>query len=181
MAKIILLEKPITGDNPQTGIPAYVLAAWQLCYAALWPYQKVSPYTSRRCLKFIAGYLAAGNDATTAFIAFCQRIILYNRFLAGSSATVLEYPATWLSPAYKVGYSATVDLARLMDHAGKRRPAHLEGVAALSEGYLQYVHDPMPATLSKLHTRLSQLKEYGLLQLLGLILLKQGISTKQHV
>jgi hypothetical protein len=181
MAKIILLEKPAANISTRPGLPVYVLAAWQLSRAALWPFEKLKPSAIRRCKEFITGYLSATEDAKTAFITYCQRILLYNRLLAASSTMPIDTPLIWLNPVHKGGYAATSDIARLMESSRLVRPVYLEGVAALADGYCQYLHQPTPVVLSRLHTKLSRLKQYGLLQLLGHIVLQQSLSTKQRV
>jgi hypothetical protein len=181
MAKVILLEKSASNNSIRPGLPVYALAAWQLSRAALWPFEKLKPAAIRRCKEFITGYLSLSQDTKAAFITYCQRILLYNRLLAASSALPIDPPVVWLNPAHKNGYAMTSDIARLMESSRLVRPVYLEGVATLADGYCQYLHQPTPVVLSRLHAKLSRLKQYGLLQLLGHIILQQSLSTKQRV
>ncbi len=179
MAKIILLEKTTTGNTSQAALPVYVLAAWQLSRAALWPFDNVKPSVLRKCKEFITGYLQSTSNTKAAFTGFCERVLLYTRLLEVSPNLPIEAPLMWLHPARKDGYAATQDLSRLMKAGRFVRASHLQGIATFIEGYQQYLEQPGPAALSKLHTRLFRLKQYNLMRLLSHIILQRSLSTKQ--
>ncbi|MBO9565555.1 MAG: hypothetical protein J7621_22450 [Niastella sp.] len=176
MAKIILLEKPSISGTAQCPLSVYALAGWQLTRAALWPFDKLSPATIRRCQDFISDHLSTSQNTKDNFIIYCQRVLLYSRIATVSPSLTLDAPVLWLNPSHKNGYSATGEIARLIEACRISMPAYLEGVTALSEGYCQYLLQKSTGTLSRLYTRLLRLKQYGLLHLLGQIILQNSIT-----
>jgi hypothetical protein len=177
MSKIIQLNKrfqKLTTD-------VYTAAAWNFALIALWPFEKYSKSKARTCQSYIKRYLLSTPDIQTSFITFCEKVLLINRTLSITNPYIIDPPIIWLNPDFKAGYTSTDELHILIR---KKRdvPAHyLEGITCLAKGYWDFINQPTPSILLKVHDRLLYLRQYDLKSLLGQVTLKYILVSKQLI
>jgi hypothetical protein len=177
MTKIININKSY---QPLT-IESYITAAWHFVLLALWPFEKIKKDKIERCQYYIKSYLLAIPETQASFITFCEKVLLVNRTLSASPSVVIDPPAVWLNPNFAGGYASTDEIHRLIRINRIEPPHYLEGITVLAKGYWDFINQPTPPVLSKIHDRLYSLRQYDLISLLGHVTLKYILVSKQLI
>jgi hypothetical protein len=161
-------------------LDSYITAAWNFALIALWPFEKFKKEKTKRCKSYIKYYLISSPDMEASFITFCEKILLVNRTLSATSQSIIDSPPVWFNPYFKRGYASTNDLHRLLK-SSVVQPDYLEGITVLANGYWDFINQPAPSALLKIHDRLYDLRQYGLISLLGQVTLKYILVSKQLI
>ena len=159
--------KPLQNSKPKKALPIEKLtnAAWQFAYAALWQEQHFYPKEVERVKLEITNYFLSGTDQQTAFITFCERIILANRYLAGEKSRYLPHPSIWFNKHFQFGFPETLQSYNKLQQKRAESPDYCESVYILADSYWQYTNKPYGKAFLKCRKKLLHLKEYGLIQL----------------
>lgn len=177
MFKII----PITKSYQNPSLESYIVAAWNFAQLALWPFEKNTKSRAKICRSYIRRYLLSIPDIQLSFITFCEKILLINRTLSVSNPYIIDPPTIWLNPDFKEGYPSTDELHKLL-RKNRDVPAHyIEGITSLAKGYWNFINQPSSSVLLKIHDRLSYLRQYDLISLLGQVTLKYILVSKQLI
>jgi hypothetical protein len=171
----------ITKSYQRLTLENYIAAAWNFALLALWPFEKIKKDKIERCQSYIRSYLLDIPEMQASFITFCEKVLLINRTLSVSSAAIIDSPVVWLNPDFIDGYASTEGLHRLIKKNRAVPPHFLEGITVLAKGYWDFINQPTPPVLSKIHDRLYYLRQYDLISLLGHVTLKYILVSKQLI
>ena len=177
MTRIIKITKNF---QPLT-LESYIVAAWNFALLALWPFDKIKKDSIKRCQAYIKGHLLSTPDMQASFITFCEKMLLIKKVLSVSKSSIIDPPVIWLNPDFTAGYSSTGELHRLIKKNRRAIPHHLEGITVLAKGYWDFINQPTPHVLLKIHKRLYYLRQYELISLLGHVTLKYILVSKQLI
>ena len=171
----------ITKSYQHLPLESYIAAALNFALLALWPFEKIKKDSIKRCQAHIKGHLLSTPDMQASFTTFCERVLLIKKVLAASRFSNIDPPVIWLNPSFTTGYSSTEELHRLINNNRGRLPHHLEGITVMAKGYWDFIHQPAPYVLSKMHKRLYYLRQYELVSLLSHVTLKYILVSKQLI
>jgi hypothetical protein len=176
MAKII----NITQSYQSLKIDSYLAAAWHFALVALWPFEKIKKEKITRCQSFIKLYLQAFPETRTSFITYCEKILLFNR-MQSVTDKIIDPPGIWFNPKFSDGYASTDELHRLIKKKRVVPSHHLQGISVLAKGYWDFINQPSPPVLLKMHDRLFNLRQYDLINLLSQVTLKHILVSKKLI
>ena len=142
-----------------------VKAAWQLTNSALWHEQTFPASELKSARKHLRQYFADAPDLQGAFIAFCERVLLSNRYLAGQASRYVPNPSLWLNRAYAFGFTGTRAAHERMHERRKEIKGYQEGITATASHYWRYITAASPKAFTDCRKKLHALREYGLLQI----------------
>ncbi|MBS1773415.1 MAG: hypothetical protein JST82_11205 [Bacteroidetes bacterium] len=160
-AKIIQL-------SPETSTPSelqtYINAAWSFAYALLWHEQAFNKDEINRAKQHINCYFEFATDKKTAFIAFCERVVLANRFIQAEQSRYVPLPSIWLNRHYEHGFAGTKSWLQRIQIKRQEIPNYLQHISVVAEQYRQYVLNSSVKSFTACRKKLTELKAYGLLQ-----------------
>jgi len=161
----IALTPPQNGKAKSLPIEKLANAAWQFAYAALWQEQHFYPKEEERVKQEITNYFHSSPDHQKAFVTFCERIILANRYLAGEQSRYLPHPSIWFNKHFQYGFPETLSQHSKLQQKREETPDYCEGISLLANSYWLYTNKPYGKAFIKCRKKLLHLKEYGLIQL----------------
>jgi hypothetical protein len=177
MSKIV----KITKSYQHLTLESYIVAAWNFALLALWPFEKIKKDSIKRSQAYIKEHLSSTPDMQTSFITFCEKVLLIKKVLAASKFSHIDPPVIWLNPTFTAGYSSTGELHRLIVNNRGALPHYLEGITVMAKGYWDFINQPTPLVLMKIHKRLYYHRQYELISLLGHVTLKYILVSKQLI
>ncbi|NLR58822.1 hypothetical protein HGH93_11965 [Chitinophaga polysaccharea] len=167
MARIIHL--------PQTPV-RICTAAWQFARAVLWAEQPTSEPEEQRTVALIRQHLDYAVITESAFISFCERILLAREAQLTGQSGYLSQPSVWLHPNHQEGYTGTRLAYDQMLLKRAAVPGYREEYAVLSKYYYRYALYGRTCTIAACRRKLLRLKAYGLLTLLYRAVIYSNIS-----
>lgn len=165
MAKIIMLyphnEYVLTQEQKAI---QFSNAAWQFALCVLWPEQTFEAEESNEVMGYLKEYFLNAAFRNRAFIHFCERVILYQRYLHARPGYNITSPAIWFNPDNPSGFTQTYRW--LQDVLGRRETDnnYLQHIHALARGYCRYVLYPNADNFHACRNSLIRHKAFSLLR-----------------
>ena len=163
-AKIIPLVPSGQAGKEQTELAKYIQAAWSFAYCILWQEQQFPKGETERAKQHIQHYFECAADKKTAFKAFCERIVLTNRFLSAEKSRFVPLPSIWLNRNYEHGFAGTKSWFQNIQVKRQEVPGYLQHISVIADQYLQYTLRPSAKVFNTCRRKLLELKACGLLQ-----------------
>lgn len=139
-------------------------AAWQFAYALLWQHQQLSSFEVGRSRFHISNYIKRAPDRIKAFLHFCERVALAERYTSAGILTNPPMPSIWLNPKYEHGISETLSLLSELNRKREDVPGYMDQIFIIAEGYSQYILRPSAKVFRRCRRKLLNLSAYGMLQ-----------------
>jgi hypothetical protein len=148
----------------QTELSKYVQAAWSFAYTILWQEQQFPKNEIDLARQHIQHYFECATNKKIAFTAFCERILLTNRFLSADRSRFVPLPSIWLNRNYEHGFAGTRSWFQKIQLKRQDVPGYLQHISTIAEQYRQYALKPSAKVFNTCRKKLLELKAYGLLQ-----------------
>ena len=142
-----------------------VEAAWKFAYSTLWHEQTFSAAELKSARKHLLAYFQDSTDLQQAFVQFCERVLLANRYLAGEKSRYVPNPSLWLNSRYAYGFAGTLSWYHQLVAQREKIKGYQEGIAVAAQHYWNYLTAPTNKAFVECRKKLLQLREYGLLQI----------------
>lgn len=141
-----------------------IRAAWHFAHAILWQEDQFSNKEIKRVNIYLADYFDQHGDPNSAFITFCERVIIAGLQNAAEPGT-LPHPSIWFQPNYRAGFAATAADHTFVIRCRIDNPGYMPEIAILAQHYLQYAITPSVTILSQCRKQLLAVKAYHLARL----------------
>ncbi|RZK08543.1 MAG: hypothetical protein EOO46_14190 [Flavobacterium sp.] len=119
-----------------------VNAAWNFAYSSLWN----STYFSTREINIakekIEEYFTLVENPRSAFLSFCQRVLLARQYVNGAKGRFMPLPSVWFDKNNEYGFVGTKDWYTQIKQVRLSLPAYKEEIKALAEAILEYGEEP---------------------------------------
>jgi hypothetical protein len=139
-------------------------AAWNIARVLLWPEQKIAKEEEEGARQFINYYFEFATDRRTAFVAFCERVVLTQKYVAASPIRYVPSPSLWLNPYYQYGFAGTKKWFRDVQAKRLEVPGYMKHVSIMAHYYMCYALRPSHRTFHKCRKKLLKLRAFTLLQ-----------------
>lgn len=118
-----------------------VNTAWIFANTALWNDTEFSPQEIQRSKELIATWLGQENSET-AFIAFCQRVLLARQYVTSQPGRYIPLPSVWLDTDNKLGFAGTGAWYERVNNIRESVPGYKTGIKALAQALLELSSQP---------------------------------------
>lgn len=152
-------------QQKSASVKPYILseAAWKFAYCLLWSHQKLSITEVESAKRKLVHYFKNNANKRVAFISFCERIILSQRYYHAHPELSIEHPSLWLNPYYYNGFSKTFAWLCSVRKTRKENPFYLQHFSTLASFYYGYANNPVLPLFNKCRCKLRRQKAYSLL------------------
>ncbi|HVI45244.1 MAG TPA: hypothetical protein VM802_10250 [Chitinophaga sp.] len=166
-AKIISLVHKVTTDKEDSGSSesvVYINGAWQFAYALLWQHQQLSKFEISRSKELISQFFHKAPDKYDAFLSFCKRVAIAERYITAGILSAPPMPSIWLNPNYEHGISYTLPLLSDLKEKREKVPGYMNQIFIVAEHYCHFVLHPSTKIFRRCRRQLLSIKAYGMLQ-----------------
>lgn len=153
-----------TNKENKTTIENYCEGAWSFASTILWPEQNFQKEEIQLALQYIRYYFELARDKKKAFVAFCERVVLTNRYVSAQPNRFLPNPSVWFNFHYAHGFAGTRNWLEQIQAKRTDIPGYLQHITTVAEYYLQYIQRPSAKIFNGCRKKLLALKAYSLLQ-----------------
>jgi hypothetical protein len=136
--KIISLVPRPGSKVKAAGIDRLSRYAWNFTHTILWPEETFSDEDISRAVDSIRKYFELAADKRTAFICFCERIILAESLIAAKPDRYVPNPSVWFNHNYEQGFAATKCWHELLESKRAAIPGYGLHIYVLASHYLDY-------------------------------------------
>lgn len=139
--------------------------AWNFAHAILWNEQKFADDEVKQIREHLLIYFREATHRKKAFVAFCERIILAEKYQQDKEVKPLPNPAIWFNPKY---YSCFAETKSWYDGIQERRieiMGYLKHYTVLALHYYLYSLHPSKSILSQCREKLLDMKAKSILEL----------------
>lgn len=99
-----------------------------------------------------------------AIIAFCERIILADKYRVAHPNTEIPMPCVWFNPSYHHGFAETKSWYEYIQFQRTKIPGYLKHISIMANHYFMYALNPSPALFQNCRKKLLALNAKSLLQ-----------------
>jgi hypothetical protein len=138
--------------------------AWNFAQAILWKEQKFSDEEIRATKTHLITYFRESSHRKKAMIAFCERVILTDKYITAQPGRYVPNPSVWFNRNYEHGFAGTKSWYLHIDGKRKDVPGYLKHLTVMANHYYMYALQPTPAILQSCHDKLLELNAKSLLQ-----------------
>jgi hypothetical protein len=138
--------------------------AWSFAHTVLWKEQVFTNDELYKAKQFIREYFELATDYRTAFIAFCERVILTSRYVSADPNRFVPSPSLWFNKNYEHGYIGTRNWLRRVKERRAQVPGYLKHLSTLAQFYYQYLQNPSETSFNQCREKLLEQNAFSLLQ-----------------
>ncbi len=139
--------------------------AWNFAHAILWSEQKFSDDEVRIAQEHLLSYFRDASHKKKALIAFCERVILTEKYQAAKEIKVLPAPSVWFNTKYHAGFAETKAWYGGIQGKRKEVPGYLKHFTVLALHYYLYALHPSQSILNQCREKLLKLQAKSILEL----------------
>lgn len=139
--------------------------AWNFAHAILWSEQKFSDEEVKATKEHLLTYFKEATHRKKALVAFCERIIITEKYQATKEVKVLPAPSVWFNPKYYQGFAETKGWYDCIQEKRKEVQGYLKHYTVLALHYYLYSLHPSQSILSQCRDKLMVLKAKSILEL----------------
>ena len=150
--------------NYKSEIEQFTFAAWNFAHTVLWPEQQFCKEDKERALTFIHTYFVQAKDKRKAFIGFCERIVITNKFITGQPTRFVPNPSVWFNFNYEHGFAGTKSWFQQIQAKREDIPDYMKHLTVIAENYLEYIIKPSARVFNKCRKKLLELNARTVLQ-----------------
>jgi hypothetical protein len=140
------------------------IAAWNFAHSLLWDKQPFGDTETEYAKRQITAYFRVTDEKKKAFIAFCERVILAQKYHSANPAQATPSPAVWFNPLNSQGFPATKNWCQQVQEKRAAEPAYLRHIAVMSLYYYRYTVCPSAEIFNRCTKKLQKLKAPLMLQ-----------------
>jgi hypothetical protein len=116
--------------------------AWNIAHTLLWPEQPFSEDETEHAKRYIQSYFDQSANRQLAFSAFCERIILTQKYLSASPSRFVPNPSVWFNPLYQYGFAGTKSWYLSVQKKRDEIPGYLQQYQHHGQLLSQIQHEP---------------------------------------
>lgn len=160
------MNKQLHRRNKRTKHNLFALrdAAWQFAYAVLWKDQEFEEDELRRVKEYILAYLREAPHRKKAFIAFCERVILTEKYTTAKAGRYVPAPGVWFNRKYQYGFVGTKSWYLSIEYKRGEVPGYLQHLTVLANAYYLYALYPSANVFQSCRKKLISLNAKSVLQ-----------------
>lgn len=155
---------PAARQRGRTEIIEYCRGAWSYASTILWPEQQFDSQELERAKVCIQNYFDNAEDQQTAFVTFCQRIILTHRYVSAQPGRFVPNPSIWFNINYPQGFAGTREWLANIEKKRQEIPGYLQHVLTAAEQFVEYIEHPTTKSFNTCRKKLIAQKANSLLQ-----------------
>ena len=148
-----------------TKINRLVEAAWNFAHAILWKDLQFAPSEIEDAKTHIRYYFMEADNKKNAFLAFCERIILTDKYIRAGEGRYVPSPSVWFNRYFEHGFRGTKSWYRSVEAKRKEVPSYLKHFSILARHYYAYVLRQTPGTIQSCRHKLLLLNAKSMLQI----------------
>lgn len=131
--------KVVKGYNEQqTDLAHLVDTAWTFAYSSLWNCSLFSTKEIEAAKESIREFLQLSKTPRTAFLSFCQRVLLARYYITGGNNRYIPLPSVWLDRKNDKGFAGTKQWYNEIKTVRESLPHYKMEIKALAEAVLEY-------------------------------------------
>lgn len=135
--------KPVKGGLFETApVEQFVNAAWNFAYSSLWNSTQFSSKEIRTAKEKIEDYFTLAKNPRSAFLSFCQRILLARQYVNQVKGRYMPLPSVWFDKNNEYGFVGTKNWYAEIKAVRSSLPNYKEEIKALAEAILDYSEEP---------------------------------------
>lgn len=139
-------------------------AAWNFAYTILWNGQQFSPAEIEASKTQLFHYFKEAGNKRKAFIAFCERTILTDKYITAQPQRYVPEPSVWLNRNYPHGFAGTKSWYQQVEAKRKEIPGYLKHISVMASHYYRYSVKQSAGTFLSCRKKLLALNAQTLLQ-----------------
>jgi len=120
------------------GLQHLINTAWLFAYSLLWNNQVFSVSEKEEAKRCIRDLILTGKDTYTAFLIFCQRVILARQRIDELPADSLALPSVWFDGNNAEGFEVTKEWFHDLKLIRSSLPNHKKELKALAEAVMEF-------------------------------------------
>lgn len=139
-------------------------AAWHFAHAVLWGQHQFSEEEITAAKACILDYFRETTHTKKAFVAFCERVILTEKYLSADKSRYVPNPSVWLNKNYQHGFAGTKSWYQGIEAKRVEVPGYLKHLTLAATYFLSYVRKPSAEILKSCRNKLLALNAKNVLQ-----------------
>ena len=138
--------------------------AWNFARTILWREQQFSDEEIKLAKAHILTYFREASHKKKAFIAFCERIILTDKFITAEPQRFVPNPSVWFNRNYEHGFAGTKSWYLRVESKRTEVPGYLKHITVIANHYYMYALQPSEQIFKSCREKLLELNAKGVLQ-----------------
>lgn len=162
--KIIPFHPQYGKEKKQTDTTGLTDAAWNFAYTILWYGQQFTNEEIERAKFYLHQYFKEAANKKKAFTAFCERIILTNKYISAQPQRYVPAPSVWLNRHYQHGFAGTKSWYQQVEAKRSKIPGYLKHISIMARHYYLYCFNQSASAFHSCRKKLLALNAKILLQ-----------------
>ena len=160
----MLVHTYLKEEGAQIRLEKLTNAAWHFAHHLLWDNRPMPESEKDYAKEQIVAWLKSDNELKAAFVAFCERVVLAQKYHAANPERKICQPSYWFNPLNSQGFRMTRHWLKDVHEKRKAEPMYLRHIAVMAYYFYRYSLSPCKYNFNCCRRKLRRLKAHRLFQ-----------------